>query len=105
MVITSTHPHAIDVVIRDLSMTFPVKDLGSLSYFLGLEVDCCDSGIILSQHKYIKDLLARSNMLQAKSISSPMAASLKLSQFDAPGFDNCTLFRSIVGGLQYFSYT
>ncbi|KAF5476985.1 hypothetical protein F2P56_003667, partial [Juglans regia] len=105
MVITSSHPHAIDVVIRDLSMTFPVKDLGSLSYFLGLEVDYCDSSIILSQRKYIKDLLARSNMLQAKSISSPMAASLKLSQFDAPAFDDYTLIRSIVGGLQYLSYT
>lgn len=44
-------------------------------------------------------------MLVAKPITSPMANSIKLSQFDAPEFENPTLFRSIVGGLQYLSLT
>ncbi|KAF5471074.1 hypothetical protein F2P56_011546 [Juglans regia] len=44
-------------------------------------------------------------MLLAKPISSPMAASLKLSKFDSPDFEDATLYRSIVGGLQYLSLT
>ncbi|XP_042955114.1 uncharacterized mitochondrial protein AtMg00810-like [Carya illinoinensis] len=34
-----------------------------------------------------------------------MAASLKLSKFDSPNFEDVTLFRSIVGALQYLSLT
>ncbi|KAF5459347.1 hypothetical protein F2P56_023301, partial [Juglans regia] len=105
MVITSSKPEAITSLISALANAFLVKDLGRLSYFLGLEIDYSISGIILSQRKYTNDLLVRSNMLHAKPMSSPMAASLKLSQFDAPEFSDLTLFISIVGGLQYFSMT
>lgn len=34
-----------------------------------------------------------------------MAASLKLSKFDSPTFEDATLYRSIIGGLQYLSLT
>ncbi|KAF5468349.1 hypothetical protein F2P56_012507 [Juglans regia] len=34
-----------------------------------------------------------------------MTASIKLSQYDSPEFEDSTLFRSIVGGLQYLSLT
>ncbi|XP_041001680.1 uncharacterized mitochondrial protein AtMg00810-like [Juglans microcarpa x Juglans regia] len=105
MVITSSKPEAITSLISALSNVFPVKDLGRLSYFLGLEIDYSTSGLFLSQRKYIKDLLIRSNMLHAKPMSSPMAASLKLSQFNAPEFSDPILFKSIVGGLQYLSMT
>ncbi|XP_040996228.1 uncharacterized mitochondrial protein AtMg00810-like [Juglans microcarpa x Juglans regia] len=105
MLITSSIHAAIDNLISALARAFPVKDLGQLSYFLGIEIDYLISGIFLSQRKYIKDLLERSNMLNAKPMTSPMAASLKLSQFDGPEFTDSTLFRSIVGGLQYLSIT
>ncbi|GFY84304.1 hypothetical protein Acr_03g0010780 [Actinidia rufa] len=38
-------------------------------------------------------------------MATPMAASLKLSKFDAPDFEDITLYRSLVGGLQYLSLT
>ncbi|KAF5465144.1 hypothetical protein F2P56_015175 [Juglans regia] len=105
IVITASLPSAIDSLILDLGRAFPVKDLGRLSYFLGIEVDYTSTGLMLSQRKYIKALFTRSNMLLAKPISSPMAASLKLSKFDSPDFEDATLYRSIVGGLQYLSLT
>ncbi|KAF5449399.1 hypothetical protein F2P56_029849 [Juglans regia] len=61
--------------------------------------------LLLTQRKYINSLLLRSQMQHAKPISSPMAASLKLSKFDSPDFDDPTLYHSIVGGLQYLSLT
>lgn len=105
MVITSSKPNMIDKFIHDMGLIFPDKDLDRLSYLLGLEINYSASGLFMSQRKYIKDLLTRSNMLGAKPMNSPMAPSLKLSQFDSPSFDDSTLFRSIVGGLQYLSFT
>lgn len=67
------------------------------------EIDYSTTGVLLSQCKYTMDLLQRSKMLHTNPISSPMSASLKLSKFDSPNFEDATLFCNIVGGLQYFS--
>jgi histone deacetylase 1/2 len=64
-----------------LRQSFPVKDLGKLDYFLGLEVKHQSDGLHLSQRKYIVDLLARTNMTQAKPMCTPMAAADKLSWY------------------------
>lgn len=96
IVITASHSSIIDSLIQNLDCAFPVKDLGSLFYFLGVEVDHTSTGLMLSQRKYIKTLPTQSNMLLAKRISSPMAASFKLSKFDSPNFEDVTLYQSIV---------
>lgn len=104
-VITASKASAIDTFISDLSLAYPVKDLSSLSYFLDLEITHLSNDLLLSQRKYIKDLLNRSKMFHAKPVTSPMAATLKLSKFDSLSFDDVILFRSIVGVLQYLSLT
>ena len=60
---------------------FSLKDLGSLDYFLGIEVKHqSDGSIALTQSKYIKDLLARTSMSETKPISSPMVTGCKLTK-------------------------
>lgn len=44
-------------------------------------------------------------MAVAKLVTSPMAASAKLSIFDGPPFDDPTFYRSTVGSLQYLFLT
>jgi hypothetical protein len=39
-----------------------MSDLGSLSYFLGIEVDRTDDGYYLSQHRYTQELISRSGL-------------------------------------------
>lgn len=51
--------HLIQTFINKLDMEFALKALGSLHYFLGVEIGSFAGGIFLSQNKYTKDVLNR----------------------------------------------
>lgn len=59
----------------------------------------------MSQVKYISDLLTRTNMHNAKLVSTPMSTSIKLTSFDGTSFEDSHLYRSVVGSLQYLVFT
>ena len=62
IVIASSTNIAAESLLHQLKLSFPVKDLGPLNYFLGIEVTRNSGGISLSQHKYVVDLLHRTRM-------------------------------------------
>ncbi|RVW22947.1 hypothetical protein CK203_093632 [Vitis vinifera] len=51
---------------------------GELNYFLGLQIKQLKEGTFINQAKYIKDLLKRFNMEEAKVMKTPMSSSIKL---------------------------
>ncbi|GJV78915.1 retrovirus-related pol polyprotein from transposon TNT 1-94 [Tanacetum coccineum] len=57
IIVTGNNKGTIDNIICHLGSTFALKDLGSLNYFLGIEIVPHVSGILLSQKKYILELL------------------------------------------------
>jgi len=57
IILTGSSTTAIESLLVQLQLEFAVKDLGSLHYFLGVEVIPISSGIILSQQRYIISLL------------------------------------------------
>ena len=65
IIIISSSSTATDHLLGQLRDDFAVKDLGLLRYFLGIEVLHHRDGLTLTQHKYIHDLLLRTNMLSA----------------------------------------
>ena len=105
IIITGSHSRAIVDLLEHLRCDFAVKDLGSLNFFLGVEILQQSDDILLSQRCYILDLLKRTDMLQAKPISSPMSNSKPLPALDGDVFSDITLFRSTLGSLQYLSLT
>jgi hypothetical protein len=62
IIIVSSSSSATERLLRQLHREFAVKDLGNLNYFLGIEVHHTSNGLLLTQHKYITDLLLRTNM-------------------------------------------
>lgn len=106
-----TGPSSTDLknFIAKFSTAFALKDLGKLSYFLGIEVLYDTDCVYLSQKKYIRDLLSKVDMLEWKGIDTPMSTGLKL-QKEAQGSHGLyiadpTYYRSIAGGMQYLVLT
>jgi histone deacetylase 1/2 len=107
IVIASSSSAAVDKLVHALSDTFPIKDLGVLEYFLGLEASRNSGGMTLTQRKYALDLLHRVGMENCKSTSTPLAPTERLSRDTGAslGPDDSFRYRSIVGGLQYLTLT
>nr|KAJ0210187.1 hypothetical protein LSAT_V11C400193800 [Lactuca sativa] len=67
------------VYLDDLILTarlhneFARKDIGDLNSFLGLEVACTNDCLFLSQSKYVRDILDRADLLDAKPIHTALA--------------------------------
>ena len=57
---------------------FEMSYMGELTYFLGLQIKQLKDRIFINQAKYIKELLKKYNIENAKSISNPMAVNTKL---------------------------
>lgn len=76
--------------------------MGLLSYFLGIELSRLSNGdIIPNQSKYVKELLVKTNMDQARHIAFPMTTCFTLLVHIGDVFDNPSYYRSVVGPLQY----
>lgn len=105
IMVTGSSLALIQSFIRSLQQKFALKDLGRLHFFLGIEVQPHSNGMHLSQSKYIKDVLARANMLHSNPYPSPMVPNTALSRFDGDPCEDPHLYRSIVGALQYATLT
>ena len=57
---------------------FQTKDLGTLKYFLGIEIAQSNSSVIMSQRKYVLDILEEIGMLDCKHVDTPMDPDVKL---------------------------
>ena len=66
IILTGSAFAAILQVIQALTTEFDITDLGSLYYFLGIQITHTSTGLFLSQSKYVEDLLLKSEMVDAK---------------------------------------
>lgn len=101
-----SNSYLVQWLITQLNSVFSLKQLGELDYFLGLEVRKQASGsLLLTQTKYLKDLLSKPNMLEANAISTPMISNSKLTKTRIEYVSNASFYRSIVRALQYATIT
>jgi hypothetical protein len=107
IVIAGSTPVAVDRLVRSLSDTFPIKDLGPLEYFLGLEASYNSGGMTLTQRKYVLDLLLRVNMENCNPAPTPLVLFEHLARDSGAllGPEDSSWYRSVVGSLQYLTHT
>lgn len=61
--------------------------------------------MVLTQTKYVIDLLKKMKLDGAIPISTPMCSSTKLHQYDGEPFSDPAVYKSIIGALKYLSFT
>ncbi|CAL9023567.1 unnamed protein product, partial [Prunus brigantina] len=105
IIITGSAISEIHKVIHSLTVEFELKDLGDLHYFLGIQISRTNSGLFLSQSKYVQDLLVKTEMTEAKACDTPCLPYHRLLKDDGQPYGNPTLYRNIVGALQYLTFT
>ncbi|GJT06654.1 putative RNA-directed DNA polymerase [Tanacetum coccineum] len=79
IVITGSDIDGINEFKLFLSTKFLIKDLGSLKYFLGIEVIENDLGLCMTQRKYCMELLHEYGLLAARPVDIPLPENTILS--------------------------
>ena len=105
MIITSDDIDGISVLKTELARRFEMKDLGYLRYFLGIEVAYSPRGYLLSQLKYVANILERARLTDSKTVDAPIKVNIKYSSSDDLLLIDPTLYRTIVGSMVYLTIT
>ena len=84
---------------------FEMSLLGELTYFLGLQIQKNEGGVFLSQTKYLKQILKKYGMEEAKPVCTPMVTRCNLSANDESAAVHQPTYRSMIGSLLYLTGT
>ena len=105
LIVTGVRTEDIDSFKCEMVARFLMRDLGALSYYLGIEVKLGNEELTLGQSAYASKLLERSGMAECKPCVTPMEERLKLTKASTTAKVDAILYRSIVGGLRYLVHT
>lgn len=115
LLITGNDSMLIDELKTMLHKNFRMKDLGTLKYFLGIEVSRSSAGIMLSQRKYALELVEDVGLIGTKPVATPLEQNLKLTTIE---FDealqlekndevlaDASVYQRLIGRLLYLTHT
>ncbi|XP_019258783.1 PREDICTED: uncharacterized protein LOC109236995 [Nicotiana attenuata] len=97
-----------------LHSKFKVKDLGTLRYFLGIEVSRSKKGILLNLRKYALELISETGLSGARHFATPIGLNQKLTTVE---YDTCigkkgdseledkSAYQRLIGRLLYLTIT
>ena len=86
MLITGSSIEEINNLKKQLSKQFAIKDLGVAKQILGMRIikDKANGTLKVSQSEYVKKVLSRFNINEAKPVSTPLGSHFKLSKEQSP---------------------
>eukprot|EP00253_Pinus_taeda_P003224 PITA_03224 len=82
---------------------FKMSLVGELTYFLGLQIQQNEGGIFLSQTEYLKQILKKYGMEDAKLVCTSMVTGCSLSTNDESVAVHQPTYRSMIGSLLYLT--
>ena len=87
---------------ESLMKKFKMKDLGVLSWFLGVQFKCESDCIELNQNQYVERILSKFKMSDCKPKAVPCELGAnKACETNGSEFENASMYREIVGSLIY----
>ncbi|CAH9115704.1 unnamed protein product, partial [Cuscuta europaea] len=105
IILTGNYCEEIEDLKKKLAQEFEIKDLGELKYFLGMEIARSKKGIVVSQRKYVLDLLHETGMSACRPIDTPIDPNQKLGNVKEGVPVNIHQYQRLVGRLIYLAHT
>ncbi|GJY02320.1 retrovirus-related pol polyprotein from transposon TNT 1-94 [Tanacetum coccineum] len=82
---------------------FEMSMMGELNFFLGLQIKQLEDGIFFNQSKYVKEMLKKFGLENAKSIKTPMSSETKLTRDEEGDSIDDTKYHGMIGSLLYLT--
>ncbi|GJT15235.1 putative ribonuclease H-like domain-containing protein [Tanacetum coccineum] len=82
---------------------FQMSSMGELTFFLGLQVMQKEDGILVSQDKYVDEILKKFGFSTVKTVSTHMKTSKPLMKDENAEDVDVHLYRSMIGSLMYLT--
>jgi hypothetical protein len=109
MLIAGSSIEEINNLKKQLSKQFAMKDLGPAKQILGMRIirDRANGTLKLSQTEYVKKILSRFSMDEAKSVSTPLGSHFRLTKDQSPkteqeqAYMSKVPYASAIGSLMY----
>jgi hypothetical protein len=86
-----------------MSREFEMSMIGELSFFLGLQIQQLKEGTFVCQSKYVRDILKKFGMEDAKPIKTPMSTNGHLDLNEGGKPVDLKLYRSMIGSSLYLT--
>ena len=103
IILSGPNSASVQAIQTQLQSMFQLKILGTLKYFLGLEIAKSSKGISLSQRKYTLSLLEDTSFLVCKPSNLPMDPNLKLNLHDGDLLLDLLVYKRLVCRLIYLT--
>ena len=97
----STNEKFCEEFSRIMTKRFEMSMMGELKFFLGFQIKQLKEGTFICQTKYVKDMLKRFDMVDAKPVKTPMATNGHLDLNEEGKSVDQKVYRSMIGSLLY----
>lgn len=104
LVLQGNSSHEVNKFLDKMVIRFSLKYLVQLHFFLGFETIFKLIGLLLSQHKYNREIFYRFGVSEAKETETPMASTTKLKLKEFLGSKDETEFRQGIEALKFISF-
>ena len=105
MIVTSSSSKEVEKLQSHLAKEFEMKDLGTLKYFLGIEVSRSRYGLLLSQWKYTLDILNETGNSACEPVNTPIEVNHGMSIYPDRIPTNKETYQRLVGKLIHLTHT
>ena len=86
-----------------MSSEFEMSMMGQLNFFLGLQIKYTPASTSIHQQKYMKELLKKYDMNEAKTNDTPIGTTTKFEKDELGSPVNDTRYRGMIGSLLYLT--
>lgn len=105
ILVMGTDSGLVTSLLGKLVGAFKIRDLGSPRFFLGIEMVSLNGSMVLSQRRYMTDLLRRAGMSGCKPLATLVPVTCSGASDGSEPYSNPTQYRSLAGALQYLTVT